>query len=75
MDMPEISLFHCVQVFMWDGRNRASGHKNNNLKRYGPTETYGPKHYYHCYLPSLWNLQIGLFYFASMTGEMFQMIC
>lgn len=44
MDMPEISLFHCVQVFIWGGRNRAGGYTNNNLKRYEPAETYGPKH-------------------------------
>lgn len=57
--MLEISLFHCVQVFTWEGRNKGSGSKNTDMKRYEPTETYGPKQY-HCYLPNLWNLQIAL---------------
>lgn len=41
--MPGISLFQCVQIFMWEGR-RGSYYKNTDLKRYEPTGTYSLKH-------------------------------
>lgn len=42
--MPGISLFQCVQIFMWEGRSRDSDYKNTDLKRYEPTGTYSLKH-------------------------------